>query len=151
LVRSNPAGASVSVDGVARGVTPLALRDLEFGTRTVTLSRPGYEPQTRTVAITSQRPSRSLDVRLSAEAAAAAPKPAAATGVLIIESRPTGASVTVNGTARGVTPLTLSDLAPGDYRIVMSMPRFQNFVTTARVVAGERVRAAASLTALEQE
>ena len=28
LVRSTPSGASVSVDGVARGVTPLALRDL---------------------------------------------------------------------------------------------------------------------------
>jgi hypothetical protein len=165
LVRSNPSGANVTVDGLDRGVTPLTLRDLELGTRAVIVARRGYIPETRTVAITSERPSRSLDVRLTAQAAAAtqkstppAPKPVpptskpvAATGTMVVESRPAGASVTVNGTARGVTPLTIDAIAPGDYRIVMSMKGFVNFVTTVRVVAGERVRAAASLTAQEQE
>ncbi len=36
-------------------------------------------------------------------------------------------------------------------RILMAMPGYRNFTTTVRVVAGERVRAAASLTALEQQ
>jgi hypothetical protein len=34
---------------------------------------------------------------------------------------------------------------------VMTMQGFRNFATNVRVVAGERVRAAASLTAQEQE
>jgi hypothetical protein len=160
LVRSTPSGASVSVDGVAKGVTPLALRDVELGTRSISVTRRGYLPEARKVTISAARPSRSLDVRLAAEAAAAPPrpstpatlgKPATSTGGLSVDSRPIGAAVTINGKPSGNTPLVLSDLAPGEYRIVMAMPGYRNFATTVRVVAGERVRAAASLTAQEQE
>jgi len=69
---------------------------------------------------------------------------------LNVDSRPSGASVTINGKASGRTPLTI-DLPPGEYQVLMAMPGFRNFATTVRVVAGERVRAAASLTAQEQE
>lgn len=164
LVRSTPSGASVSVDGAAKGVTPLALRDLPSGTRTITLTHPGYVAETRKVQISDARPSRSLEVRLSAEpparTAAPAPRPAtpatlgkpsATTGSLIVESRPTGANVSINGRDSGKTPLVVSDLSPGGYQVVLSMPGYRNFATTVRVVAGERARAAASLTAVEQE
>jgi hypothetical protein len=170
LVRSTPSGASVSVDGVAKGVTPLALRDLDAGTRSVTIARSGYIPETRRILITKARPARTLEVRLASASAAetvspkpsggggprpgipASPgKPAVTTGTLAVESRPAGAAVTINGKASGSTPLTINDLAPGDYQIVMTMPGYRNFATTVRVVAGERARAAASLTAVEQE
>jgi len=158
LVRSTPSGASVSVDGVARGVTPLALRDLDFGTRTVVVARSGYVAETLRVSISAARPSRALDVRLASvrprdttPRPAALGKPAVATGTLAVDSRPTGASVTINGKASGVTPLTLDAVAPGEYRITMVKPGYQTFSTTVRVVAGERVRAAYSLTALEQQ
>jgi hypothetical protein len=149
----------VSVDGVARGVTPLALRDIDVGTRTVVIAQRGFIPETRRVVITKARPARTLDVRLSTAAAAAPPrpstpasigKPAATTGVLEVDSRPSGAAVTINGRPSGSTPLVLNELAPGEYRILLSMPGYQEFTTTVRVVAGERARAAASLTALEQ-
>jgi hypothetical protein len=168
LVRSSPSGATVSVDGVEKGVTPLALRDLEFGARSITIARRGYLPESRRIVITAGRPSRSLDVKLSAASQPVAPKradsvparpgtsatigkPAAATGALNIDSRPAGANVTINGKPSGKTPLTINDLPPGDYQILMTMPGYRNFATTVRVVAGERVRAAASLTAQEQE
>ncbi len=164
LVRSTPSGASVSVDGVARGVTPLALRNLDVGTRNVSIARRGYISETRRVLITKARPSRTLDVSLSAEARGSASaaagrsgetspelaRPRASVGGLSVDSRPSGATVTINGTARGTTPLAIDDLAPGEYRIRLAMPGYRNFATTVRVVAGERVRAAASLTALEQ-
>jgi hypothetical protein len=159
LVRSNPSGATVSVDGVEKGVTPLALRDLDMGTRNITVARRGFISESRKVLITNDRPSRSLDVRLTAQAAAAATpkpstpatlgKPAASTGSLSIDSRPTGASVTINGKPSGTTPLTMNDLPPGEYRVLMSKTGFRNFATTVRVVAGERARAAASLTVQE--
>jgi hypothetical protein len=78
-------------------------------------------------------------------------RPAVATGTLVVDSRPSGAAVTIDGKPSGTTPLTLSDLPPADYRVVMSMKGFQDFAITVRVIAGERVRAAASLTALEQQ
>lgn len=171
LVRSIPSGASVSVEGVVKGVTPLALTDLATGSVNITVARRGYLPETRKIVITAARPSRSLDVRLAAEAAAPARpsavakgrsgepatpstigKPAAATtGALAVESRPVGASITLNGQPRGKTPSLITGLAPGEYRIQLAMPGYRNFTTTVRVVAGERVRAAASLTAQEQE
>jgi hypothetical protein len=164
LVRSNPSGATVEVDGVSRGVTPLAVRDLDLGSRLITVSRRGYVSEERRITLTKARPSRSVEVRLVAVAANTAPgaaprpstpaslgKPAVTTGALAIESRPSGASVTVNGNAVGTTPLTLDDLAPGEYRVTMTLPGFREFATTVRVVAGERARAAARLTEQEQE
>jgi hypothetical protein len=59
--------------------------------------------------------------------------------------------VTIDGKPSGTTPLTVEDLAPGDYRITITLPGYRNFAATVRVVAGERVRAAYSLTAQEQE
>jgi len=159
LVRSTPSGAAVTVDGVAKGVTPVALRELPIGTRRVVVARRGYLPETRTVQISKERPSRTLEVRLSPEAAppprpstpASLGRPAAATGSLEVDSRPSGASVSLNGQPRGRTPLTITDLQPGEYRVLLTRSGYHNFVTTVRVVAGERVRAAASLTAVEQE
>ena len=59
-------------------------------------------------------------------------------------STPGAPAVTINGRPSGNTPLTMNDLAPGDYRIVMTLTGYRSFATTVRVVAGERVRAAAS-------
>lgn len=73
------------------------------------------------------------------------------TGSVMVESRPVGAAILLNGRPSGNTPRTIGELPPGSYRIVLTMPGFRNFTTTVRVVAGERVRAAASLTAQEQE
>jgi len=156
LVHSTPSGAVVSVDGAAKGSTPLALRDLEMGTRTITIARRGYLPETRKVVITSARPARTLDVRLAAAPArpstpATMGRPAATAGTLTVDSRPSGASVTINDKASGTTPVTINDLAPGEYRVVMAMAGYRNVAITVRVVAGEHARAAASLTALEQQ
>lgn len=189
LVRSSPSGATVSVDGVTRGVTPLALRDVELGSRSVVVARRGYIADDQRVVLTSARPSRSLEVRLTAESAKPAPlrpstaaataagrageispklarppaseggpatvgRPAtasASTGALAVESRPSGAAVTINGRASGTTPLRLDALAPGEYRIGLALHGYQSFSTTVRVVAGGRARAAASLSLQERE
>jgi hypothetical protein len=165
LVHSNPPGASVAIDGVTRGVTPLALRDLALGSRMVTVARRGYIPEDRRVVLTRERPSRTIEVRLTASPAAAAgrsgdvaPKlarPRASeggpTGTLVVESRPAGAAVTINGKPSGVTPLSLDAVEPGEYRITMALQGYRPFATSVRVVAGERARAAASLSVEERE
>ena len=45
----------------------------------------------------------------------------------------------------GVTPVTLDDLAPGEHRVVLQIPGFNLWATTAQVKAGSRTRVAASL------
>ncbi len=153
LVRSTPAGASVTIDGAGRGTTPLALRDLELGTRTLVISRPGYVAAERRITLTADRPSRSIEVALVPIAAATRPAtparaPAttnAAMGSLFVESRPAGASVTVDGRASGVTPLRLPIVAAGKHTVLIERAGYRPWTTTIDVKAGAPTRVAASL------
>jgi len=165
LVRSTPSGASVTVDGVPRGVTPLPLRDLELGARTVIVAERGYIADEQRVVLTQARPSRSLEVRLVMAPGQAKPPPAlrrpapekpaapaaAATGSVTVDSRPPGAAVTIDGRPGGLTPVVLDAISPGEHVVTIILKGYQPFSTTVRVVAGGRARAAASLSVQEQE
>ncbi len=161
-IRSTPAGATVQVDGVRRGVTPLTLTGLLLGPRAISLSRDGYVGQDRSVTLSTARPSQSVDVRLApARTAAATTQPAptapaaappstnGALGGLIIESRPPGAAVTVNGVPRGTTPISIGRLPPGSYTVTMRRAKYLPVSMVVTVTSGERARAAATLTLVE--
>lgn len=147
LVRSSPAGASVSVDGTARGTTPLTLRDLEIGARTIRLQRAGYQPVERRVVLSADRPSRSIDVTLVPVMRATAPlrQPPAATGSLLVESRPPGARVTIDGKEAGATPLTVASITPGRHTVLIAAPGWAPVTSTVDVKAGARARVAVTL------
>lgn len=141
LVRSLPSGAEVRVGGVARGRTPLALGDLALGTHLVEVTHEGYAVASQRVSLTAERPVQTLDLALRRAAGPAEE----ATGVLQVESRPSGATVRVDDREVGRTPLTLEGLVPGSYRVSIVRPGYRTWTTTARVVAGARTRVAASL------
>jgi TonB family protein len=61
----------------------------------------------------------------AAPAAAAGPASPAPVGVLLVESEPAGARVSVNGEERGDTPLRLSDLALGTYEVRVERQGFE--------------------------
>ena len=164
LVRSTPSGATVTVDGVTRGVTPLALRDLDLGSRNVVIARRGYIAEDQRVVLTSARPSRSLEVRLTAEAAEAAAlaearattgerrRTESSTGALAVESRPAGADGDDQRPAeRHHAAEPRRDWRRASTASALALKGYQPFLTTVRVVAGERARAAASLSVQERE
>jgi hypothetical protein len=106
-VATLPVGAEVSVDGQVRGVTPLTLS-----------VAPG--PHQLTVRVNNVQRVVPLTLAAGAEVsqyfelgASALP----ATGRLSIASEPDAARVTVDGIARGTTPLTVADLAAGQHRV----------------------------------
>jgi hypothetical protein len=157
LVRSTPPGATVFVDDRRSGVTPLTLQKVELGTRRVRIVRDGFTPEDRQVTLTRSRPSRSVDIRLTrlapsaaAGAASGGTAPTARTGSLLIESRPSAATIILNGRTIGVTPMTLDDLEPGTYTVQLQLSTFRPITTTVRVVAGARARAAASLVSAQE-
>ena len=153
LVRSSPGGATVTVDGVARGTTPLVLRDLPIGARQIVVSRRGYTPAERRITLSGDRPSRSIEVTLvpvNRPAAPARPAPPVV-GSLVIESRPTGAQVTLDGRPAGVTPLTIASVAPGRHTVVITAAGMKPVTSTVVIKAGERARVAASLERGQQE
>ncbi len=71
------------------------------------------------------------------ETAAAAPAPPA-TGDLLIETTPKGAAVSVDGTARGKAPLTVTGLAPGRHKVVLQSNDGVVITRDVTVRAGER-------------
>jgi serine/threonine-protein kinase len=146
LVHSTPAGAVVTIDGVPRGTTPVAVRGLELGRRSVVVSRPGYRSMERLVVLTEARPSRTLEIELSPVARQAAPAASAvaAEGNLLIDSRPVGAAVFVDGRAVGVTPLVVR-VPPGPHTVRFEHAGHRSVTTRVDVTAGERARVAARL------
>jgi len=107
-VDTNPPGAVVAVDGSERGQTPLSL-SLTPGPHSLVVRGDG-EPRTIPVNIVAgATSSQYLDL----------PKAAATTGVLQISTDPSGARVIVDGQARGITPLILSDLASGEHAVTL--------------------------------
>jgi eukaryotic-like serine/threonine-protein kinase len=150
VVRSMPARAAVVVNNVWRGRTPLTLRGLPFGTHTVRVVEKGYAPETRRVSLDGRVPAATVSVQLERAAperaeTRSAPAPGATTGSLYIESRPTGARVSVDGRLVGTTPLLIGELAPGGRAIRLEHAGHQPWTTTVRITAGRRQRLAASL------
>lgn len=145
LVRSTPAGAIVRIDGRSRGRTPLTVRDLPLGPHTVIVSRPGYEPERRTLDLSRDQAARSLEVSLREAGPVRQPEPTVFTGSMRVESRPSGARVVVDGKEEGRTPVTLSTVRAGSHVVRIEMDGYRTWTASVRVVAGERRRVTASL------
>jgi len=112
-VRTSPPGAVIEVDGQrAEGVTPMRLR-LQPGEHLVVASKEG---SLETRASVTVRPGAvtPLDLVL---------RPL--TGLVLIESLPAEAEVSVDGAFRGKTPLLLTDLPAGEHRFVVKREGYE--------------------------
>jgi hypothetical protein len=130
IVQSNPAGVQVFVDGVDRGMTPARL-SVEAGSHILELRGRGVPRVIPFQVAGGAQVSQYLEF---------ADTPT--TGRLQVQSEPAGAKVTIDGTPRGVTPLTVSDLTPGDHEVIL-----QNDLGSARHVVSVQAGATASLLA----
>ena len=145
LVRTDPPGATVTLDGVGRGQTPLSLRDVSFGTYRLEVSRPGFGTVEREVTVNEQETVVPVGVRLvPAGGSSAAADGAAQTGSLAVQSRPPGARVTIDGTSAGVTPLVIA-LPAGRYQVRIEGDGYQAWMTSVAVTSSERTPVNASL------
>jgi cytoskeleton protein RodZ len=63
VIRTEPEGARVTVNGVGWGTTPVTIRHLEPGPKRVRVTKDGYTAVERVVSVATDRP-RLLDIRL---------------------------------------------------------------------------------------
>ena len=153
VVRSRPAGARVSVDGKDYGTTPATVRDLARGAHRVRVVHDGYGAEERRVVITPSRLAQSMSVALTRARAAATSRtaPTAGTtasrlaGALVVDSRPAGAQVFLDGKLAGTTPMTLPSVSAGAHAIRLDHGGYRQWSSSIRVVAGEQNRVTASL------
>lgn len=147
VVRTTPSGANVTIDGKDAGLTPVTAT-LQPGFHTVRLSHQGYVTAQRRVRITSQ-PAQPIDLELVArparEVAATPAAPERASGALVLDSRPSGARVYVDGALVGTTPMQIDAITGGDHAVRFEMDGFGPWSTTAKVAAGGKTRVSGSL------
>jgi PEGA domain len=108
IVNTEPPGAHVFVDGVERGFTPLTVM-LKAGAHAMELRGDGA-PRVMPITIAAgAQVSQYIDL----------PRSAATLGQLQLHTEPAGARVTVDGSPRGTSPITVSDLTPGDHLVLI--------------------------------
>jgi PEGA domain-containing protein len=106
VVNTSPPGAKLFVDGVERGVTPITVA-LKPGAHSLEVRGDGT-PRLMPITITAgAQVSQYLEL----------PKAAVAVGQLQVRTGPAGARVSVDGVAKGTSPLTVTDLAPGEHAV----------------------------------
>jgi PEGA domain len=115
-VTSDPSGSPVSVDGVSRGMTPFAMT-VSPGLHEIAVGA-GAQLRSRSVNVTTGGDTR-IFFELPRETDSAAVPVAAAVGGLQVTTEPPGAKVLIDGEARGVAPLTVSDLKAGEHVVVV--------------------------------
>ena len=116
--------------------------------------RDGYTAAERRVVLSSSQPLQALSVPLSKEprvrtneaaSSPAAPKAVAETGTLVIQSRPDGATVLVDGRQVGTTPMSLGDVRAGSHAVRLERDGYQTWTSAVTVAGGEQNRVTASL------
>jgi hypothetical protein len=108
-LESDPQGAAVEVDGSLRGLTPLSLT-LPPGTYAIAIVHAGHRQAFS--AVVEGGVNRVHHINL--------PEPgltASSRGRLQITSDPPGATVTVDGVPRGIAPISIEDLPPGEHEV----------------------------------
>jgi hypothetical protein len=124
VVQSNPSAIPVFVDGVEKGRTP---------------ARVPVAPGSHILELRGRGVPRVIPLNVAAGAEVSqylefAEVPV--TGQLAIQSEPAGAKVLVDGTERGVAPVTITDLAPGEHRVELQSDGVTAAKHTVMVQAG---------------
>jgi hypothetical protein len=112
--QTTPPGAQVTIDGNVVGSTPTSM-SLAPGSYSVQLI--GSNGQQKQVDVTL-RPGESVVHQF--EWAPSAPVALPTLGALHVQTEPSGQTVFVDDTRRGTSPLTVSDLTPGDHVVLVT-------------------------------
>jgi formylglycine-generating enzyme required for sulfatase activity len=131
---SSPAGASILADGERVGVTPATVELLE-GRHVLELRLSGHKPYRRSLEVVANEPQTLPRISLTL-----------VDGRLGIRSEPSAATVTVDGTYRGQTPLDLHLPPGGPYEIDLSKAGHEPETREVSLQAGRTTELSVALT-----
>ena len=126
LLKTEPPGANIVIDGVTIGQTPRLVTNLAAkDVYSVKLRKAGYQEQTIQVRFDGRKPLVREETLV------------AASGTVNVLSDPSGAEVTVNGIVRGTTPILVKEIPKGRAVVKFKMPGFDEEVRELAVSAGD--------------
>ena len=142
-VTSNPSYATVSVDGVSYGVTdpayPLIINGISAGRHTVRAALEGYNDETTSVSVIA---GASTPVSFSLTPVA----PETGTASVGVASDPQGAQVYIDNLYKGITPVTVENLAPGEHTLKLTLTGYEDYTTSGTLSPGETASLTIGLT-----
>ena len=130
---SSPSGAAVYIDGSYYGTTPLTV-ELSAGSHRVSMQKSGYDSWSSTVSISSGG-SKTVTGNL---------EKIVNTGYLSISSSPSGATVFIDGSYRGITPASLT-LNEGSHTVKLTASGYSEYTTSVYVAGGRTSVVTASM------
>lgn len=135
---SQPNGANVEIDGWSdpRWVTPFKASNLAPGQHSITFSRPGYVQESRTSIVTENKSLLVYQVLSSVST------------VLAVNSKPSGASILLDGRETGKTTPAQLVVSQGDHKVILHRPGFKDEIIAATAQEGQTQNLSATLQAL---
>ncbi|KUG14947.1 hypothetical protein ASZ90_015401 [hydrocarbon metagenome] len=139
-ISSSPSGATVYFDGSYKGTTPLTVEVSSTGTpgHTISLSLSGYQTWTQTY---SGNPGEGQTIYVTANL-----QQVPSYGSITVNSVPSGATVTLDGSSSQITPATFYNVAAGSHSLYVTHSGYQPWSRTVTVSAGQNTPVTASLT-----
>ena len=126
LLKTEPAGASIVIDGVTIGQTPRLVTHLAAKDKyRIKLRKAGYQEQTIEVRFDGRRPLVREESLVPAS------------GTVNVLSDPSGAEVTVNGIVRGTTPILVKEVPRGRAVVKFRLNGFEEEVRELAINAGD--------------
>ena len=144
-VTSTPADATVFLDGVEKGITPLTISGVSAGLHQLRLTRQGYEDYSTRVAIW---PGKTVIVPVTLKVhpvptpvptTPPTPLPTGIprTGTLSVTSTPADATVFLDGVEKGITPLTITGVSAGLHQLRVTRQGYEEYSATVRIWPGK--------------
>jgi hypothetical protein len=110
-INTRPLDAEVLIDGTRRGTTPLTL-SITPGTHTITVRSAGDERIVPLTIASGAEVSHYFEMKPA--------EPVVVVGRVSVVTDPPGARVSVDGKARGTSPITVTDLTPADHKVTVT-------------------------------
>lgn len=122
---TTPAGATVTIDGVDAGQTPLSAEVLG-GKHEVVVKLPAHKAWTNEIEVVARQDFAVPDIALEQ-----------ADGLVLLRSTPSNASVTVDGVYQGQTPLELTLAPDANHQLVFFLNGYQEASRQVRTSAAQ--------------
>jgi hypothetical protein len=134
-IRTEPPGCAIRLDGRYIGLSPLTARAQPPGEHFVEAQRAGHELRAARVELGPSGRRETLRLELAP----------VRWGRIEVTSDPPGATVMLDGEDRGVAPMTLENLAPGEHRLILRRARCEPWSRTLQLAPGETAQVKARL------
>ncbi|MBL7047374.1 MAG: PEGA domain-containing protein [Candidatus Marinimicrobia bacterium] len=124
-VFTDPFEASVLIDGVKKGLTPIVISNLTVGQHTIRVQHNGFRDYLQSVLIESNT-IEELNINLKKLA------------TVLVNSDPSGATILVHGERKGQTPKSIQ-IPDGEYAIVLLKEGYYHSEISIKVEPGEKL------------